>query len=392
MRKLPKILPACLMVVAMSTISFAQSDHPAWLVGVWKHTGRNEIQTLEFAADGSFKSRHLISSFAMSDSGQWGFTRHRLYLIFDEDSLSYKLVPSADSLRFTLSEGDIELSKFFRKQTAASQAAQTGPSQPSLSGRWIHEAPFLRATLTFYPDSNYVFEVRAGRTITKKEGEYDAAGVQLTLRVRNQKPLDYTFVMTGNRLILTGGEFEAATTFIKQLGSEKRVATERRAALALIEQENARWRKRFPVSTLFKPLPAISSSDSLRDPHPANIFLTPVVFIDPQVYVWSSIQRVRIKNRYGTAELRDRMRWLFFANGRIHLQSITYDRQTGAPRTRQAWGRYHFEAEDRLWFESDDGERYRLRLEDGRRTLVFNDRYHDHVEWLKAKNVSQKEN
>lgn len=392
MRKLTKIWPACLIVTVMSTMSFAQSDHPAWLVGAWKHTGRNEIQTLEFAADGSFKSRHLISSFAMSDSGQWGFARHRLYLILDEDSLSYKLVPSADSMRFTLSEGDIAISKFFRKQTPASQAEQTAASQPSLFGRWIHEAAFLRATMTFYADSNYVFEVRAGRTTTKKEGKYAVAGSQLTLRVRNHPSLVYTFVMTGNRLILTGGEFEAATTFVKQIGSEKRVAAERRAALALIESENARWRKRFPVSTLFKPIPAISSSDSLRDPKPGNIFLTPVVFIDPQIYAWLSAQRVRIKNRYGTAELRDRMRWIFFANGRVHLQSITYDRQTGAPRTRQAWGRYHFEAEDKLWFESDDGERYRLRLEDGRRTLVFNERYHDHLEWQKATSASQKEN
>lgn len=392
MRKLAMILPACTMVAAMGTIRFAQDERPAWLIGAWKNTGLQETQTITLEAEGGFKSRHVISSFVMSDSGQWNYANHRLHLIFSDDSLAYRLVLASDSLRFTLSGGDLAAPKRFYKQTPAAQPSATDQKKPSLFGRWIHEAALLRATLTFYPDSNYVFEVKAGRSLTKKAGEYNALDAQLTLGVRNQRPLTYTFVMTGNQLILSGGEFESATTFSKQPGSERKVAAERRLARTLQAEENERWRKRFPTSALLKPLPAISSSDSLQDPRPNNIFLAPMVFIDPQTYVWVSSYRFRRRNRYGAADLRDSMRWIFFANGRIHLQSTTYDRQTGAPRVRQAWGRYHLEAEDKLWFESDDGERYRLQLEDGRRTLVFNERYHDHIEWQKAKNASQKEN
>lgn len=387
-----KILLMLWLWLLPAATAFAQGGRPAWLVGEWKNTGLNESQAFIFESDGTFKSRHVISGFAMSDSGQWRYRDNRLHLVLADDSLAYQLVLAADSLRFTLSAGDLEKPKRFRKQTAPAALSTTQIAKNSLFGRWIHEAAFLRAILTFYPDSNYVFEVRAGRTTTRKQGEYEVAGSQLTLRVRNQKPLLYTIVMTGNRLLLTGGEFEAATTFIRQLGSEQRVAAERRRALALKAQEDDRWRKRFPASTLVKPIPAISSSDSLKDPLPTNIFITPVVFLDPQIYLWTSTYHYRPRNRFGGAELRDRMRWIFFANGRVYLDSHTYDRNTLTVKVRRAWGRYHLEAEDKLWLESDDGERYQLRLEDGRRTLVFNERYHDNVEWRKAKEASGQEN
>ncbi len=372
--------------------AFAQSGRPAWLVGTWKNTRLNESQTFIFEADGTFKSRHVISGFALTDSGQWRCSDNQLHLVLADDSLAYQLIPATDSLRFTLSGGDLEKPRRFHKQTETATSPPPSTAKNSLFGRWVHEAAFLRALLTFYPDSNYVFEVKAGRTTTRKEGEYQVVGAQLTLRVRNQKPLVYTIVMTGNRLLLSGGEFEAATTFIRQPGSEQRVAAERRAALARKAQEDERWRKRFPVSTLLRPLPALSSSDSLKDPMPGNIFITPVVFLDPQIYLWTSSYHYRPRNRFGGAELRDRMRWIFFANGRVYLDSQTYDRNTLTVKVRHAWGRYHLEAENKLWFESDDGERYQLRLEDGRRTLVFNERYHDNVEWLKAKDAGRQEN
>jgi hypothetical protein len=174
------------------------------------------------------------------------------------------------------------------------------------------------------------------------------------------------------------------------------------ASLAADAEEariDAQWLARVPVSPRDPGAVQVPTADIPADPNPGRIFDAPTVLTNFQLYRrlflgfvyfndWGVIRSVSVINS---------REWYFFPTGRVLVRFRNHRAGGSYPMTvvdvSDSWGAYrvepkgeqrdilHVYADNRLFIESDSGERIEMTLEDGRRTLFWNKDYQIQSEW-----------
>ncbi|MBW3622212.1 MAG: hypothetical protein KY468_02250 [Armatimonadetes bacterium] len=261
------------------------------------------------------------------------------------------------------------------------------PPNP-LVGRWISEDMFTITTLRFLPDGRYTREIRVGDVPLQAQGRYKRNGDSITFSPKGESEEKYELTLDGNRLTLSGAGLPEPKTFEKEPGSEKALLEETRQGDAQKSKEDDVWRKRIAVG----PIPAkapTSLAGVPKDPNPKRVLKGAQVFQQPQLYLrLTPMTLTSAGGRQSTVF--NSVKWHFSPNGRVFIRWETfrpgqrYDADKPQGEIRTFWAAYRItpgKETDRLYVETDGGEKFNLSLEDGRRNLVWDDQIYSQVHW-----------
>jgi hypothetical protein len=270
---------------------------------------------------------------------------------------------------------------------AALLLAGASPPHP-LVGRWTSKDTFTTTTLRFLPDGRYTREIRVGDAPLRAEGRYRLEGKTLTLTPRGDSPAQYRVDLEGDRLTLSGDDLPEPKPFEKEPGSEKALLDEARQADARTAKENAAWRKRIAVGPIPAKPPSVLAGVP-RDPNPKRVLKGAQVFQRPQLYLrLVPMTLTSAEGRRSTAF--NSVNWHFSPGGRVFIRYETfrpgarYDSARPRGEIRTFWAAYRItpgKDSDALHVETDAGETIALKLEYGRRNLVWDEQIFGQVDW-----------
>jgi len=265
--------------------------------------------------------------------------------------------------------------------------AQAAPER--LVGIWVFRDMFQTVELWFLADGRYSATTRVGDAAVPESGRYEVRGTKLTLAPQGAGPVTYDFALAGSRLTLSGGNYAAPQTFEKVPGSEAKVAGEARRADAGKAREDAEWRARIKVAPIGRRPAHIPVGEVPADPNSGHVFKTPTVFTEQNLYLRLTPYKLRLSD--GTAsDVFNSWKWYFLPTGRVFVRSEQfrpggrYDSARPRGEVKTFWGAYRIEpgAEvDKVYVETDQGEKVEMEFRDGRRNLYWGNEVYGHVEW-----------
>ncbi len=265
-----------------------------------------------------------------------------------------------------------------------------GQASPErLVGIWVFRDMFQTVEIWFLADGRYSATIKIGDAAVPENGRYEVRGAKLKLAPQGAEPVTYDYSLSGNRLTLSGGNYGAPQTFEKVPGSEVKVAGEARRADAGKAREDAEWRARIKVAPIGRRPAHVPVGEVPADPNGDHVFKAPTIFSQESLYL--RLTPYKLQSRDGTAsDVFNSWKWYFLPTGRVFVRTEQfrpggrYDPARPRGEVKTFWGAYRIEpgAEvDKVYVETDQGEKVEMEIRDGRRNLYWGNDVYGHVEW-----------